>query len=95
MSRDDSTPESRQIDRLTAALEDMCYQFGGWNPKKGGLMTNGLSALEYAFEVLGWDEPHPVPSMQCDEPRCKKQRTCGWPSPKGYRNTCGEHARFE
>lgn len=81
-----------EIEQLTAALEDMCCQFAYWSEKDGGgLWTGGLSALEGAFGVLGWDEPHPVPGMRCDEPGCKKQRVCGWPSPKGYRNTCGEH----
>jgi len=80
-----------EIGQLTAALEGMCYQFGGWNDRKGGLTTNGLSDLEYAFDVLGWKEPHPVPEMQCDEPGCKKQIVCGWPSDKGYRRTCSEH----
>ncbi len=84
-----------EIEQLTAALEDMCYQFGGWSDSKGGLMTDGLSALEYAFGVLDWNEPHPVPGMCCDEPGCKKQRTCGWPSPKGYRHTCSEHNKTE
>ncbi len=84
-----------EIERLTAALEDMCYQFGGWSDSKGGLMTDGLSALKYAFGVLDWNEPHPVPGMCCDEPGCKKQRTCGWPSPKGYRHTCSEHDKSE
>ena len=84
-----------EIEQLIAALEDVCYQFGGWNDTKGGLTTSSLSALEFAFEVLGWDEPHPVPPMQCDEPGCKKQSVCGWPSPKGYRRTCSEHHNME
>ncbi len=78
-----------EVEKLTAALEGMCYQYGGW--ANGGLVTDGMSDLEYAFEILGWDEPHPVPSMQCDEPGCNKQGTCGWPSDTGYRRTCSEH----
>jgi len=76
---------------LRESLEDMCYQFGGWNEKIGGLTTNGLSALEGAFSALRWDDPHPMPSMCCDEPGCKKQKCCGTPTLGGYRNTCGEH----
>ncbi|KKN70088.1 hypothetical protein LCGC14_0434130 [marine sediment metagenome] len=71
------------------ALEGMCYQFAGW--ARGGLMTNGLSALEGAFEVLGWKEPHVVKEMQCDESGCNKQIVCGWPSDASYRSTCSEH----
>ncbi len=29
----------------------------------------------------------------CDEPGCNEEATCGWPSPSGYRTTCGEHMR--
>jgi hypothetical protein len=27
----------------------------------------------------------------CDEPGCGAEVTCGWPTPAGYRRTCGEH----
>lgn len=27
----------------------------------------------------------------CDEPGCYKSAGCGWPSPDGYRHTCGQH----
>lgn len=80
-----------RIAELEAALADMVYQFAGWHDSKGGYMTNGLSALEGAFATLCWDEPHICKEAQCDEPGCKKQRTCGWPSDRGYRNTCSEH----
>lgn len=29
--------------------------------------------------------------MTCDEPGCSKDVSCGWPSPAGYRHTCGTH----
>jgi hypothetical protein len=29
----------------------------------------------------------------CDEPGCDAEATCGWPSPDGYRRTCGRHWR--
>lgn len=83
--------DSERIAELEEALEDMVYQFAGWHDNKGGYMTNGLSALEGAFGVLGWTEPHICKAVQCDEPGCKKQVTCGWPSDKGYRHTCGKH----
>ena len=31
----------------------------------------------------------------CDESKCFKPATCGWPSDDGYRNTCYEHSNFE
>jgi len=77
--------------KLKEALKSMVYQYAGWS--RGGLMTNGMSALEEAFEALGWKEPHKVEAMTCDEPGCDKQVSCGWPSKDGYRNTCGKHWR--
>ena len=29
----------------------------------------------------------------CDEPGCKAEATCGWPTDNGYRRTCGKHMR--
>jgi hypothetical protein len=71
------------------ALENMAWQFAYYNA--GTLTTGGLSALEEAFEVLGWDDPHPAPGRLCDEPDCTNEGTCGWPSPTGYRQTCFGH----
>lgn len=73
------------------ALESMVRQFAYWSDGVGGYWTGGLSALEEAFDVLGWDDPHPQPDARCDEPQCMAQRTCGIPTPAGYRSVCGEH----
>ena len=76
---------------LREALEDMCQQFA--YPDLGpSLTTGGLSALETAFAVLGWDDPHPVPERGCDEPGCTRMATCGTPSEGGYRRTCFWHS---
>jgi rubredoxin len=29
----------------------------------------------------------------CDEPNCTDEATCGFPTPTGYRRTCGKHYR--
>ena len=29
----------------------------------------------------------------CDEPGCRQQAGCGWPSEEGYRRTCFQHWR--
>jgi hypothetical protein len=80
-----------QNEKLKEALEDMCFQFAGWSDTKGGLSTNGLSTLECAFSVLGWDDPRIVKELWCDEQGCKRRATCGTPTPAGYRKTCGQH----
>jgi hypothetical protein len=76
---------------LRESLEDMVRQFAHWSDGAGGLWTGGLSTLEDAFDLLGWEDPHPVPDMRCDEPGCMAQGTCGWPGATGYRRTCGTH----
>ena len=76
-----------QCQTYRAALANMACQFACW--ARGGLVTSGLSALEEAFEVLGWSEPHKVPEMVCDEPGCDEEATCGIPTPAGYRRVCG------
>jgi hypothetical protein len=81
------------------ALEGMVRQFAHWSAgPTGGYWTGGLSALEDAFEVLGWESPHPAPEMTCDEPGCWEFASCGWPTRPGgtgqnggYRRTCGDH----
>ena len=74
-------------------VEDLVIQFGYATENPPGVGTMGLSALEGAFELLGWEDPHPLPTMGCDEPGCGKRSTCGWPSGTGYRRTCGDHWR--
>jgi len=76
---------------ILQALEDMVTQFAYWSEKSGGYWTGGLSALEEAFAILGWDDPHPAPGARCDEPGCMEQANCGTPTAKGYRHTCSKH----
>jgi len=91
--------ESATCATLLDALEAMVRQFAYWADGKGGsLWTGGLSALENAFDLLGWDDPHPVPDMACDEPGCSKKGMYGWSTRPGgtgmnggYRRTCYEH----
>lgn len=83
--------EPSEIERLTAALESMVWQFA-YRSGHGTLYTGGLSALEEAFEVLGWEDPYKVdPSNLCDEPGCRRFPTCGTQTPEGYRSTCSKH----
>ena len=80
-----------KVAALESALEDMCYQFA-YDTNEGEIYTGGLSALEYAFMILDWTDPHPLPKgMLCSEPKCKKRATCGIPTTDGYKHLCGEH----
>lgn len=96
------TTESNRADEVREALESIVIQFAYWSEYVGGYMTGGLSALEDAFEVLGWDDPHPYPQQRCDESGCMRQVTCGWPTRSGgtgpnggYRRTCGQHMAYK
>lgn len=78
------------------ALEDMVWQFAyridgkGRIPPRLGNM--GLSALEHAFSVLGWENPHPVPDSSCDIKKCQRFPHAGVPFPNGdYLSLCSEH----
>ena len=73
--------------------EDVAYQFGYYFPIKDILYisTGGLSTLERAFDILGWNDPHPVPECECEFPGCHKHATCGTPTKDGYKRVCGKH----
>jgi hypothetical protein len=62
-----------EVDRLEDVLEGMVRQFAYWSEGGGGCWTAGLSALEDAFDALGWEDPHPAPEARCDEPGCMKR----------------------
>jgi len=78
---------------LKEALENMVYQFAYTVQRDGRLhlCTRGLSALEDAFEALGWPDPMPMPEGECDVEGCTRPATCGTPTADGYRNLCWKH----
>lgn len=47
--------------------------------------------IAHALKKEGWiyDDIGPI----CDTPGCIRSAGCGWPSPWGYRHTCGDHMR--
>ena len=82
------------MNKYQEAIESLIWQFGfrvivGDKP---AITTGGLSALEEAFEALGWDNPHYVgASMECDVEGCHQ-----WRSPQihwdgVYVLICAEH----
>ena len=56
--------KDKRIEELEEALEGMVDQFAyrrvsRWGRgKRLAFNTGGLSALEWAFDALGWDDPH-------------------------------------
>lgn len=70
---------------LREALKDMVEQFAYRDEGTLGPVynTGGLSALEQAFQVLGWEDPHPVPERACEMDGCMKWGDCVGPKPDG------------
>ena len=80
-------------EEIKGFAEDVAYQFGYYFPIKDILhmSTGGLSTLEWAFRILGWNDPHPVPECECEFPGCHEHATCGTPTKGGYKRVCGKH----
>ena len=87
---EDSGLEPEEIKEFA---EDVAYQFGYYFLIKDILYisTGGLSTLERAFDILGWNDPHPVPECECEVPGCHEHATCGTPTKDGYKRVCGKH----
>ena len=80
---------------LVEFAEDVAYQFGYYCQNKGRLHIThgGLSTLEWAFDILGWENPHQVPECECEIYGCHEHATCGTPTKDGYKRVCGKHFR--
>ena len=78
---------------LVEFAEDVAYQFGYYCQNKGRLCIThgGLSTLELAFDILGWENPHPVPECECEIDGCHENATCGTPTKYGYKRVCYKH----
>ena len=66
-------------EEIKGFAEDVAYQFGYYFPIKDILYisTGGFSTLEWAFRILGWNDPHPVPECECEVPGCHEYANCG------------------
>jgi len=82
-------------DAARETVLDMTTQFAyECDMKKGAALTaGGLSALEGAFSLLGWDDPHMTPERECQHKGCHKHAHCGMTTPDGYKWLCSEHAK--
>lgn len=82
-------------DGLMETIEDLVRQFAYSTVRDGVpcLSDGGLSALEGAFAVLGWESPYPCPEGACEAPGCAEWATCGTSTPDGYKRLCGNHCR--
>jgi hypothetical protein len=82
------------------ALEGMVWQFAYRSVGKDNksiLWTGGLSALEGAFEALGWDNPKIIPDTDgviCDVEGCSEwvEAQGGMWADTGYWCLCAKHS---
>ena len=89
------TVDAVEVDEVREFARDVAYQFGYYCQNRGRLHIThgGLSTLEWAFDILGWDNPHPVPECECEIDGCHEHATCGSPTADGYKRMCGMHMR--
>lgn len=87
------TVDAVEVADMREFAEDVAYQFGYYCQNGGRLHIThgGLSTLEWAFDILGWDNPHPVPECECEIEGCHEHATCGTPTADGYKRMCGKH----
>lgn len=88
-----NTVDAVEVADMREFAEDVVYQFGYYCQKGGRLHIThgGLSTLEHTFDVLGWENPHPVPECECEIEGCHEHATCGVPTANGYKRMCGKH----
>lgn len=87
------TVDAVEVADMKEFAEDVVRQFGCYCHKGGRLHIThgGLSTLEQAFDILGWENPHPVPECECEIEGCHEHATCGVPTADGYKRVCGKH----
>lgn len=73
--------------------EDVIRQFAYHGQVNGrcAYTAGGLSTLEWAFQICGWDDPHPCPECECEVKNCHEWATGGRPTPDGYKWLCSRH----
>ena len=85
-----------ESEKLRDALENMVWQFAyrGVINEHRNLSTGGLSALEEAFGVLDWADPHyPPETIGCAAEGCDNWGSAGTPTVDGYRHFCSDHSK--
>ena len=87
------TVDAVEVADMKEFAEDVVHQFGYYCQNKGRLHIThgGLSTLEWAFDILGWENPHPVPEYECEIDGCHEHATCGTPTDDGYKRVCSKH----
>ena len=87
------TVDAVEVAEMREFAQDVAYQFGYYCQHEGRIHIThgGLSTLEWAFDILGWENPHPVPECECEIDGCHEHATCGVSTKDGYKRMCGKH----
>lgn len=84
--------DGADAERLGEFAEEVIRQFA-YRIKTNGrcaFTAGGLSVLEEAFDIVGWDDPHLCPEFECEEDGCHEWATGGMPTPDGYKWLCSQ-----
>lgn len=84
--------DGADAERLGEFAEEVIRQFA-YRVKTNGrcaYTAGGLSVLEEAFDIVGWDDPHLCPECECEEDGCHEWATGGMPTPNGYKWLCSQ-----
>ena len=85
--------DGADAERLGEFAEEVIRQFA-YRIKTNGqcaYTAGGLSVLEEAFDIIGWDDPHLCPECECEEDGCHEWATGGMLTPDEYKWLCGRH----
>jgi hypothetical protein len=90
----ETAPVQEQAECLTRAVLWRCTDCG--ETCTDATMLKAANPFGGHGEVMGCPHCKEVPEFinMCDEPGCRQQAGCGWPSPSGYRRTCGAHRKL-
>lgn len=84
--------DAADAEMLGEFAEEVIRQFA-YRIKTNGhcaFTAGGLSVLEEAFDIVGWDDPHLCPECECEEDGCHEWATCGMLTPDEYKWLCGQ-----
>lgn len=79
--------------------KDSCFECPLQDKENCGCITDTIEYVEkavqiveeWAFDILEWENPHPVPECECEIAGCHEHATCGTPTKDGYKRVCGKH----
>lgn len=90
--RRERSPSHHKEDRKRESVKNKCQSCDWAGNENETLVAN---PFDPRYDLVGCPECFEVNTMElvCDEPGCIEIKSCGFPTPDGYRMTCGKHYR--